>query len=91
MPSRPLRASPFVHSWETICGETIAEFCANLHGFAQKNGEMFPHFSKKWGNDKSGETFLKSLETFADFSEQWGNVCALRAKYKFGKYSPPLG
>jgi hypothetical protein len=29
MPTRPLRASPYIHSCEIIFGETTAEKCAN--------------------------------------------------------------
>jgi hypothetical protein len=52
MPTRPLHASPSVHSLETICGETMAEFCANYLSLRRKLrklliGEVFsPHCVK---------------------------------------------
>ena len=40
-----LRASPSLHSWETIYGETIAEFYTSLYKLAQKSARTFAHFA----------------------------------------------
>jgi len=49
-PTCPLHASPSIHSWETICGETVAEFCTNSCKFGQKAAQMLVHFSENCAN-----------------------------------------